>query len=240
MRGVVALGCLCLALGAGCQSSKSAPPCAGARATGDGAAKVPDGAHVVLPKSPDAPPVATHAPLGRAELDRLAALAFPDFERQDRASGADFVEFRHTTRSRPRLAATVMLAPCSAQRPCPAMDLAAWTGKRSALRAELPGELAGDRGTRFEIGARPIGGAPAISTYALGYRTAADDHDQPSTAYVDAYTLYYNDGANQLRVMAHYVDDPVGGVDQLLAIAPPEDLEKIAVAFARYYLHAWH
>lgn len=201
--------------------------------------KVPEGAHVVLPRSSDGPPVATHHPLDRAALDHLAAATFPDFERQDRASGPDFVEFRHTTRSRPRLAATMLLAPCNAQHPCPAMYLAAWTAQRTALLAELPGELAQLPGTRFEIAARPIGGAPAISTYALGYTTGNDDHDQPSTAYIDAYTLYYNDGANQLRVIAHYVDDPVGGVEPLRAIAPPEDLERIAVAFASYYLHTW-
>jgi hypothetical protein len=249
MRGVVALSCLCAALGPGCQSSKRAPG-AGSAATGasgasaasgaPGTMKVPEGEHVMLPRSPAGAPVATHHPLDRAALDRLAATSFSDFERQDRASGADFVEFRHTTRSRPVLAATIVLAPCNAQHPCPAMDLAAWTAQRTALLAELPAELAQRPETRFEIAAHPIGGAPAISTYALGYHAGNDDRDQPSTTYVDAYTLYYNDGANQLRVMAHYVDDPVGGVEPLLAVAPPEDLERIAIAFASYYLHTWH
>jgi hypothetical protein len=49
----------------------------------------------------------------------------------------------------------------------------------------------------------------------------------------------YNDGINQIRVMAQYADDAVAGIDQLLAIAPPDDLERLAVAFASFYLHAW-
>jgi hypothetical protein len=40
--------------------------------------------------------------------------------------------------------------------------------------------------------------------------------------------------------MAHYLDDAVGGIDQLRAIAPPEDLEKLAIAFASFYVHAWN
>jgi hypothetical protein len=58
-------------------------------------------------------------------------------------------------------------------------------------------------------------------------------------AYSDAYTIYYNDGINQIRVVASYADDAVPGIDQLLALAPQEDLEKLAVAFASYYVHEW-
>jgi hypothetical protein len=39
--------------------------------------------------------------------------------------------------------------------------------------------------------------------------------------------------------MAHYVDDAPGSIPKLVAIAPPDDLEKLAVAFASFYLHAW-
>jgi len=31
----------------------------------------------------------------------------------------------------------------------------------------------------------------------------------------------------------------IGGIDKLLAVAPPEDLEKLAVAFMSFYLHEW-
>ncbi|HEX8111942.1 MAG TPA: hypothetical protein VF516_29620, partial [Kofleriaceae bacterium] len=162
-----------------------------------------------------------------------------DFEREDQGTTSGVVLFRHTTRSRPHLAVSVVMGPCSAQRACQAMDLASWTARQGELRGQLPKELRSRPDTRFEIGVRAIAGAPAIYTYQLGYAGGVDEKDQPSADYTDAYVLYYSDGINQIRVMAHYVDDALGGIPQLLAIAPPDDLEKLAVAFASFYLHAW-
>jgi hypothetical protein len=120
------------------------------------------------------------------------------------------------------------------------MQLARWTARRGELLHELPASLAGRPDTKFEIATRKVAGAPMISIYEIGFAGGADDHDQPSADYIDAYVVYYNDGVNQLRVMAHYLDDSVGGIEQMTAIAPREDLEKLAVAFASYYLHAWN
>jgi hypothetical protein len=181
----------------------------------------------------------TRRPLAAAVLDRLAALEFADFEREDHGALAGMVSFRHTTRTRPHLAVSVVMGACSARRVCQPMDLARWTARRDELRAQLPKELRAHPDTRFEIGARDIAGAAAIYTYQLGYAGGTDQKDQPSADYTDSYVLYYNDGVNQIRVMAHYADDSVGGIPQMLAIAPPDDLEKLAVSFASFYLHAW-
>jgi hypothetical protein len=236
------------AVSAGCQSDKpppppptaAPPPAAAARPAGEGSATSSvEPAHVKLPHSPDTPVRPSHQPLDPAVLGRLAAIEFPDFEREDQGATAGQVRCRHTTRSRPHLAVSVVMGPCSAQRACQAMDLAGWNARRDELRGQLPKELRSRPDTRFEIGAQSIAGAPAIYTYQLGYAGGTDERDQPSADYTDSYVLYYNDGINQIRVMAHYVDDAVGGIPQLLAIAPPDDLEKLAVAFASYYLHAW-
>lgn len=256
MRGVVALLGLGLGLLAGCKPGGSAPPppaaappspaaAGSARSiTGTGAAAGPAASaaaapHVTLPRSPDTPLRRSRRPLDRARLDRLAAIEFADFERQDRGRTDAAAEFRHTTRSRPKLAVTVMVGPCTAERRCPAMNLPAWTARRDELLQQLPRALRSRGDTRFEIGARAIAGAPAIAVYELGYSAGTDDHDQPSVEYIDAYVVHYNDGVNQIRVMAHYVDDTLGGIDQLLAVAPPDDLEKLAAAFASYYVHTW-
>jgi len=238
-----------LAVSAGCQpGGSSAPPPAAtapapaapaARPAAGSAASPVEPAHIRLPRSSDAPVRPTRRPLDPAALGRLAAIEFPGFEREDQGTAAGVVLFRHTTRSRPHLAVSVAIGPCSAQRACPAMDLARWSARRDELRAQLPRELRDRPDTRFEIGARAIAGAPAITTYQLGYAGGVDEKDQPSTDYIDAYALDHNDGVNQIRVMAHYVDDAVGGIPQLLAIAPPDDLEKLAAAFASFYLHAW-
>jgi hypothetical protein len=217
----------------------AAPPPAPAPAA-DAVAAAPAPTHVRLPRSPDTPARRTLRPLRGLQLGKLAAIEFPDFERQERDVTDRMVEFRHTTRTRPRIGVTVTLGPCPRPRACPSMQLARWNARRNALLHELPATLAARADTRFEIATRRIAGAPAISIYELGYSGGTDDKDQPAADYIDAYVVYYNDGVNQMRVMAHYLDDAVGGIDQMLAIAPREDLEKLAVAFASYYLHAWN
>ena len=196
--------------------------------------------HVRLPRSPETPARKTLHPLRKPQLARLAAIEFPDFERQDRNTTERMIEFRHTTRTRPHLGVTVQLAACPRPRPCPSMQLARWNKLRPELLEQLPASLSARPDTRLEIGTREVAGASTISIYELGYASGSDDKDQPSADYIDAYVVYYNDGVNQMRVMAHYLDDTVGGLDQMLAVAPREDLEKLAVAFASYYLHAWN
>jgi hypothetical protein len=194
----------------------------------------------VLPRSPATPLRRTARRLPRPKLDWLAAVTFPDFNRQERRAAQGSIEVRHVTQSRPHLGVTVTIGPCLTRAACPPMTLARWSARHDELLGQLPRELRNRPDTRFEIGAHALNGAPAIFTYQLGYSSGKDETDQPSLDYSDAYTLYYNDGINQIRVMAHYVDDPVGGIDRLLAVAPPEDLEKLAVAFASFYVHAWN
>jgi hypothetical protein len=222
-----------------------------------GAGSAPEAAHVTLPRTTMAPPNRTTRPLPHKELARLAALEFPDFDRQERGVADRFVEVRHTTKTRPILGATVTIEPCDASpsskparktrathrtapaHTCTPMELDAWKAKDSELKQFLSKQLVGRPDTRFEIGTRDVLGAPAIYTYQLAASFGKDDSDQPVAAYSDAYILYYNDGINQIRINASYLDDAVGGVERLAALAPKEDLEKLAVAFMSVYLHEW-
>ena len=197
-------------------------------------------AHVKLPRSPATPARRSRTILNRKQLSWLASVGFPDFDRQEHRAATGTIEVRHVTQTRPRLAVTVTIGPCIPRIVCPPMKLARWAGRRDEFLGQLPKDLRDRPDTRFEIGARTLAGAPAIYTYQLGYAAGTGYNDQPATDYSDAYILYYNDGVNQMRVMAHYVDDAVGGLDQLLALAPPEDLEKLATAFASFYVHAWN
>ena len=222
-----------------------------------GAGPAPEAAHVTLPRTTSAPPNRTTRPLSRKELARLAALEFPDFDRQQRGLTDRFVELRHSTKTRPILGVTVTIEACDAPpaakparqtrtkrpaapgHPCAPMELDAWKAKGDELKQFLSKQLAARPDTRFEVGTRDVLGAPAIFTYQLGADFGKDESDQPVAAYSDAYILYYNDGINQIRINASYLDDAVGGVERLAAIAPKEDLEKLAVAFMSVYLHAW-
>ena len=58
-------------------------------------------------------------------------------------------------------------------------------------------------------------------------------------AFSHAYTLYYNDGANQLRVVAEYKDDATESKAAMAKLVPREDLEAVAKAFAEVYTQAW-
>jgi hypothetical protein len=277
MRWFVAL--LGLALGVGCQNAPAPPPPAPApapapppaasqtapasgsatgfagesmQAPAPGAAEA---GHVTLPRTANTPPHRTTRPLGHKELERLSALEFKDFDRQERGATDRFVEFRHSTKTRPILGVTITIEPCDPPAParkaarkaargvpgrtCAPMELDAWKARTDELKQFLSKQLVGRPDTRFEVGTREVLGAPAIYTYQLGAFFGKDERDQPVGAYSDAYILYYNDGVNQIRVNACYLDDMIGGIDKLLAVAPPEDLEKLAVAFMSFYLHEW-
>ena len=259
MRAVALLG---LSLALGCKGDKPTQPAARAMPASDAGARhdappAVEPTHVRLPRSPDTPPHRTTRALGRKELERLAAFEFPDFEREDHDTTDGSTEVRHTTATRPTLGVTIRIEPCGRQAPprgqrsaasapkppppaCLAMDLATWSVEADHLKRALPAELLARPDTRFELGTRDLGGATAIYTYQLGAAFGNDDKGQPTGSYSDAYILYYNDGVNQIRVNAAYVDDAVGGIDHLLAVAPPEDLEKLAVAFLGFYVHEWH
>lgn len=260
MRVVAMLG---LTLALGCKGDRPTQPAPKAMPASDAQPR-PDAppavepAHVRLPRSPDTPLHRTIRPLGRKELERLAAIELPDFEREDRGTTDESTELRHTTVTRPTLGVTIRIEPCGHPAPpprdkrsaarapnppphaCLAMELAAWQAQAAQLEQALPAELRARPDTRFELGTRDLGGATAIYTYQLGAFFGNDDKGQPAGNYSDAYILYYNDGVNQIRVTAAYLDDAVGGIDHLLAVAPPEDLEKLAVAFLELYVHEWH
>jgi hypothetical protein len=223
------------------------------------AATPPEPGRVTLPRTGDEPPRKTTKPLARAELERLAGIEFKDFHRQDRGVHERFTEFRHVTTTRPILGVTITIEPCAraeprrASRPvarkranaatpghvCTPMQLELWKARTDELKQSLSKQLIARPETLFEVGTRDVLGTPAIYTYQLAAFFGTDETGQPVGAYSDAYILYYNDGVNEIRVNAAYIDDAVGGTDKLLAIAPREDLEKLAVSFMRYYLHEW-
>ena len=222
----------------------------------------PEPGHVFLPRSPNTPPHRTTQPLAAKELERLSEIEHKDFKRDVRLLNEHGLEVRHATTTRPILSVTVAIGPCGpaaeaakpagakpggakpsaakpAGRPCRAMDLAAWQADGELRRRSIHEQLVDRPDTRFELGSRDLDGAPAIYTYQLGYFFGTDERGQPAGSFTDAYVLYYNDGVNQLRVHAAYTDDAVASMAALSALAPKEDLETLAVAFARYYLHAW-
>ena len=227
--------------GAPGSGSATAMRAGSAVAPGSGSAAVAP-AHVKLPRSPSTPPHRTSQPLDRAELDRLADVEFPDFERVPRRAAAQAVAVQHVTATRPKLAVTVEIEPCAAEpqarRACLAMELDAWKARGDLREQSMLESLATRPDTRFEVGATTVAGAPVIYTYQVAWGFEKDEHDQPTGSYSDAYNLYYNDGSNQIRVTAGYADDVVPKAE-MLALAPEEDLAVLATAFLSFYIHEW-
>ncbi|HET9627470.1 MAG TPA: hypothetical protein VFP84_39205 [Kofleriaceae bacterium] len=189
---------------------------------------------------PHAAIVPTRA-LDAATFARLAAIDHPDFDRQPRTTTATAMEVHFTTKTRPTLAVTVEVAACASSADCPAMRIDVWESKRDELRALLPAALRDRADTQFDFASRKDAGlgddegTSMIYTYALG-AAETGDRGEATGSYVDAYTLYYNDGINRFRVLASYAD-AASGVNRMKAIAPLADLEKLATSFLSFYVH---
>ena len=229
----------------------------GALVPNKGSAVAPD---IVLPHADGSPPIKTTAPITAAKMTSLSTLQFAGFLRDvKRADG--YLEVHHTTDSRPRVMATVIIEPCSniggagsasesgsgsagsgsaGATGCTPMELDQWKAKTDQLKGSLAKELRGLPDTVFEVGETDLRGAKAIYTVQIGQRVDTDDQGHMLQAsYSYAYDLYFNDGVNQLRVNAEYKDDPLKTQDDMTKLVPREDLEKTAKAFADIYSHSW-
>lgn len=229
---------------AGCGSKKEPAKTetgSGSAGSGSAVAKPADGSastapkakNLTLPKGDGTPPKQSAKPLDKGAFEKLSKHAFPGFTPIVRNT-SNQLDVRHVT-ERPVLATTVTIAPCF---DCLPMELDKWKAKEAGLKMLLVEELRDRPDTIWEIGATDLHGQPLIFTYQFGYASGKDDQGNPEGAFSNAYALYYSDGKNQIRVVAEYKDDPVTKED-LKAIAPREDLEKLAKGFLDFYTHAW-
>lgn len=241
---VVTLGLAVAACGS--KSSDKPQGGSGSAATGSGsgsgsAVAPPDAASssegpavpITLPKSDGTPPKKTTAKLTDADFDRLGKLELPSFTKRVR-NQKDGLDVRFQT-SRPRLGTTVTITPCFN---CPPMGLAKWKEREDDLKQLLGPDLRNRPDTTWEMGTVDLHGQVVVYTYQVGTLFGKDEQGNPKSSYSDAYALYFNDGVNQIRVVTEYQDTPVPR-DQMLTIAPKEDLAKVALSFLDYFTHQW-
>ena len=236
---------------AGCGSKKEAPktetgsgsqvaPATGSDTAGSAvtpaagsAIPVSKGISIKVPKGDGTPPKATTKTLDRKDFERMMTLKFDGFESSVR-NRDNQLDVRHST-PRPTLATTVTVAPCF---DCLPMELDKWKAKEPGLKMLLAEGLRDRADTTWELGTTDLNGQKLIYTYQFGHNYGVDESGNPDGAFSNAYALYYNDGKNQIRVVAEYKDDPMSR-DDLKAIVPKEDLEKLAKGFLDFYTHAW-
>ena len=194
-------------------------------------------ADVPLPAGPGTKPDKTTKPLDRNVLKKLSELEYPGFKRVVRSFEDTTLEVRHSTESRPRIAVTVTISPCTT--PCTPMQLEPWKARTEELKSIMSKELRGRPDTQWEIGATELHGESMIFTYQLGQWFGVGEDGKQHGSFSNAYILYYNDGVNQIRVVSEYKDDPVATKEDLTKLVPRDDLDKVGHAFLDAYTHSW-
>jgi hypothetical protein len=194
---------------------------------------------IALPRLSGKPPAKTTAPLSKASFDKLTALEFADFRREATPYPTSLA-LRQRTETRPRVSINVHVMPCGGTEKCLPMNVDAWRGDIARLKELTLAPALHDRpDTVFDVGTSSIGGVPVIAVYQVGQFFGTDHNNNPARAYSHAYSLYWNDGVNALRVIASYSDDPRPTVDEMKSSVPRAFLEKAATAFLDAYGQAW-
>lgn len=225
-----------LAAVAGCKDKpkrKAPPPNAATpqHTTGEPGQAAPD---LELPHSEGGPPKKTTAPHTKADYERLSKLTYPGFAQQIRTLGDKVFEVRQITNGHPRYWVTVTIQHCM---DCVPMELEKWKARTEDLKVLL-GALKNAPGVTFDVGQTHVNGAPVMYSYQFGDGKIGEDKGGPQTSFTNAFAAYYNDGINQIRVVAEYKDDPKP-LEELAKIAPKDDLQMLALSFLDVYTHAW-
>ncbi|MBA3464958.1 MAG: hypothetical protein H0T46_33800 [Deltaproteobacteria bacterium] len=232
---------LSLLLFAACGSKAADKPANGSGSAGSatttgsaGSAGSAAEAPIVLPKGDGTPPKKTTAKLTDPDFKRLAAIDHPPFLKRIRNT-QDGMDVRFTT-PRPKIGTTVTITPCFT---CPPMTLEKWKEREDTDLKFLIGEdLRMRPDTTWEMGTVDLKGQTLVYTHHVGHFFGNDEAGNPHASYANSYALYYNDGVNQIRVVSEYQDAPVPR-EQMVAVAPKEDLARLALAFLDFYTHAW-
>jgi hypothetical protein len=116
--------------------------------------------------------------------------------------------------------------------PMPGTEPAGSAGSGSAAKPAKAGSAA-------KAGSGSAAKAGSGSAAKAGSGSAAVKLEPGSYSWSHAYTLYYNDGQNQIRVVAEYKDDPLITKEAMAEQVPRTDLENVAQAFMDVYTQAW-
>jgi hypothetical protein len=250
VRSVVLIVVAGLTVGAGCKGKpKHRPPPQNvgtvdpnSKATKSTGGPTPD---IDLPHGTGKPPVKTTEPLPLKKLLELQGRTWKGFETKPHAINPDKgMEVQHITVDKPKITATITVAPCSEQSvlgPCKPMQLPLWQADEAHLKMMIPDELRAD--AKLEIGTVKFHDTDLIYTFQLGQTNGTfskgSNAGMSYVAFTYAYILYFNDGVNQIRVVAEYKDAPMASVDEMQKIVPREDLENTAKGFFDAFTSLW-
>jgi len=199
----------------------------------DAAPPVPEAPSQISIRASGKPPVKTTKPIARDQLGKLAALEIQGLKKTVRKLDDSFLDVEYEYNS-PRLAVKVAVQPCLR---CEPMQLDRWRAEADALRLTIPPDLRDRSDTTFEISATSIGGATVIATHHLafvlpfGWDTPNFDH---------AVAVYFNDGINQIRIVAAYEGTVVNSYAEMAKVVTRAELEQLALAVLDRLVQAWN
>ena len=168
-------------------------------------------------------PAAAATPVDKAKLDAIAKINFGDAKVDVLPSKENALQLKIAhTKTEPAMTATLDVGPC---KNCLPMDLTQWQAHAAEMRALEDENIRDKEDTVFEIGDAMVGSTKTIYTHTAGLDM------KPGESFTAAhnYTLYWNDGVNQVRVKVKDASLPSSQtVAELLAKAPKEKLAAIA------------
>ncbi len=217
-----------------------------------GSGATPDvagGKPLVLPKllgdEAGKPIDSPNQPLPQATYEKLAAPDYIGFKKEILATTDKALEVLYATEEKPRLLITIkawhcpqgeMIKKAAEEATCYSKE--EWLKRGDAFKAAMSGGLGKAPDTELELGTLDLGGgAEALTRYQIGW--VRSNEPGGGFATTNNYIIHFHNGVNQLRVSAQYKDDPPASKADLAAMAPKEDLAKIARAFFDVTAHAW-
>ena len=235
MRTLLIVSLLAASVGCKDKPKRKAPPANPSTPTATPAAPGQQAPDLELPHSAEGgPPKKTTKPHTKADYEKLSKLELKGFTSQVQTVGEKVFEVRQITPGHPRFWATVTIKHCL---DCLPMDLAKWKAKEEDLKVLL-GPLKGMPNVQFEVGQTTSNGAPVMYTYQIGDGASDGGEGGMTQHFTDAFTAYYNDGINEIRVIAEYKDDPKSA-GELAEVAPKDHLAMLALSMIDVYTHAW-
>ena len=164
---------------------------------------------LVLPQGPARRRRRRRASSARADFEKLAdARVSRASTRSSTAQTDNVFEIRQKTKDHPRLWATVTIEPC-------ATTACRWSSTKwkeqeaESLKSPASSELKDPPDVDVGDGRRSQLARPADDLHVPARpRHAGSGADGGAYSFTDAYSLYYNDGMNQIRVVGEYKDDP--------------------------------
>lgn len=180
------------------------------------------------------PPLKTTGVFDQAMMDKIGERSFDGWEKIPHGGRNGHVQVRHETKDHPIIRVEITIDPCKDA--CTPMELAKWQDSTKQVEIKtklLTQSLAAAPDTVWDLGQTEVNGVTMIYAYGLGQAL-----NQGGT-FADMYALYYNDGANEMRVIAQYSDDPMRTKELMAKYAPRELLEKLAKTFMDVYGQIW-